>query len=340
MNAAERARDRLGPRHRQRRARGREDRRLRRGRRGREDRDDQQLVEWRSEHALTQRSEHVALIVDQGVDSSVGLGGGGDEQVDPDQDERRDDRRAARRGARVLGLLVDGDPGVPAPVDEDRQQDAAVQRAEARDVERVEPRERGLDRVLRVVHVNRDQGDDGEDHQRHELHAEQVPLGARRELDPAIADPGHDDDPGDPDDRHPERRGCGPAEQLEGVVAGDRGEARHHEHVGDDDRPAALPAEPRAHRPGHPGERRAAVRVGAVHVVVGRRDARHREERDEDHGRRLQPQTADRGDEAQRGREAVARRGRGDADDDVGDERDRVLLQALVLDVTSPDRLR
>ncbi len=129
--------------------------------------------------------------------------------------------------------------------------------------------------------------------------------------------------------------GCGRAEQLEGVVARHRGQAGHHEHVGDDDRPAALPAEPRAHRARHPGERRAAVRVGPVHVVVGGGDAGHREERHQHHRGRVHAQTRDRGDEPERRRQAVGRRGRGHSDHDVRDERDRVLLQALVLDLNA-----
>ena len=116
--------------------------------------------------------------------------------------------------------------------------------------------------------------------------------------------------------------------ELEGVLPRDEGEARHHEHVGDDDRPAGRPAALRAHRLADPGERRAAVRVGAVEVVVGRRDAEHREERDDHDRRRMQADAPDRGDHAERRRQRVARRRGGDADDDVGDVADRVLLEA------------
>ena len=51
------------------------------------------------------------------------------------------DKIAARPGgsAVFLGLLVDGDAGVPAPVDEDHEDDAAGEGAEVRHLERVEP---------------------------------------------------------------------------------------------------------------------------------------------------------------------------------------------------------
>ena len=124
---------------------------------------------------------------------------------------------------------------------------------------------------------------------------------------------------------------CGggvPAEEQEGVEAGDLRQVRHHDHVGDDDRPAGDPAELRPHRLGHPGEAGAAVRVGFVHVVVAGGDQEHRDEGEQQDRRRLQGDGG--GDEAEGRGEAVAGSGRGDADDDAGDEADRVLLQPLV----------
>ena len=126
------------------------------------------------------------------------------------------------------------------------------------------------------------------------------------------------------------------AEQLEGVEARDLRQVRHHDHVGDDDRPAAHPARARAHRLGHPREGGAAVRVGAVHVVVGRAM--------QSIGRNAtimiagawKPTT--RGDEAQRRRQAVAGRGRRDADHHVREERDRAGLELRVLRRPRPDR--
>ena len=114
------------------------------------------------------------------------------------------------------------------------------------------------------------------------------------------------------------------------VEAGDLGQVRHHDDVGDDDRPAGDPAELRAHRLGHPGEAGAAVRVGFVHVVVAAGDQEHRDEADQQDRRRLQGDRG--GDEAEGRGEAVAGGGGGDADDDAGDEADRVLLQPLVFD--------
>ena len=119
-----------------------------------------------------------------------------------------------------------------------------------------------------------------------------------------------------------------PADEQEAVEPGDLRQVRHHDDVGDDDRPAADPAGPRAHRPRHPRERRAAVRVGAVHVVVRRRDEQHREEGEDQHRRRLQADG--RHHEREHRGERVARRGRGDADHHARDEAERVLLQPLV----------
>ena len=66
---------------------------------------------------------------------------------------------------------------------------------------------------------------------------------------------------------------------------------------------------------GDPREPRAAVRVGAVHVVVGHRDAEHRDERHpHDRGRR---EPDGRRHETQRDREAVGGSRRGHPDDDV-----------------------
>ena len=184
----------------------------------------------------------------------------------------------------------------------------------------------------RVARVDLDEGDDREQREREDLGAEQPDLRARRQLDAVDADRGHDHDPDHADERDRERRvgRALPADQQEAVEAGDLRQVRHHDDVGDDDRPAAHPAPRRAHRARHPRERRAAVRVGAVHVVVRRRDEQHRQEGEDQDRRRLQP---DRGhDEREHRGERVAGRGRGDADHDARDEPERVRLQALLLD--------
>ena len=61
-----------------------------------------------------------------------------------------------------------------------------------------------------------------------------------------------------------------PAEQQERVRRRDLRERRHHDDVGEEDRPAVDPAEVRAQRRRHPRERRARSRVGLVQVAVGR----------------------------------------------------------------------
>ena len=90
-----------------------------------------------------------------------------------------------------------------------------------------------------------------------------------------------------------------------------------------------IQPERRPHRPRDPRERRAAVRVRAVHVVVRRGDQQHRDERHEQDRGRLQADARHRDDEPERRRQRVARRRRGDADDEVGHEAERVRLQPL-----------
>ena len=72
-----------------------------------------------------------------------------------------------------------------------------------------------------MVGVDLDERDDREHAQDRDLGAEQELLDARRELDAAIADPGHQPDPNDrgDDDRGSDSPQFGEAEQLEGVDA-------------------------------------------------------------------------------------------------------------------------
>ena len=114
-------------------------------------------------------------------------------------------------------------------------------------------------------------------------------------------------------------------EQLEDVLAGDLGEAGHDEDVGGDDAPAAHPSHLRVEGPRGPGEGRPAVGVGPVHLLVADRDEVHRDEGEDRHDRRLQPDGDDH--EAERGRQAVGRGRRGDADDDARDQAERAGLE-------------
>ncbi len=264
--------------------------------------------------------------------AGVGLGGGGHDHVDQDEQDRAHHRGPPRPVGAVLGLLVDADAAVPAPVDEHPEQDPVDQRRRAAvEGERVEPVRLDVE-AARVAEVDLGEGDRREQAQRRDLGGQQEVLGARRELDPDVTDPGHHDDPDRGDDADVEQVGGGgvQAEEQERVDAGDVGEGRHHDDVGDDDRPARQPAEPRPHRPGHPGEAGAAVGVGPVHVVVGGRDQQHRDEGDEHHGRGVEAHPVDRDDEAQGRGEAVPGRRRGDADDQVGELAEGAGLQALV----------
>ena len=190
---------RLRARHRQRRARGRQDRRLSRRGRRREHRDDHDLAEQvEPKTEFGEQPEHVA-------DCRRWRGSSGPPyaiaavetiDVDAEQDQRGDDRRLARDVLGVLGLLVDAHEAVPAPVDEDREQDAGGQRARRVDRERREPRELRVDRRRgRGADPDAGQRDDGEDRQRDDLGGEQPLLRLGVELDADDADVRHHGDP-------------------------------------------------------------------------------------------------------------------------------------------------
>jgi hypothetical protein len=104
------------------------------------------------------------------------------------------------------------------PVQEHPEQHPLDERPEAQ-VERVEPVERHVHRRWMAAGVGLDQRDDREDHEDRHLEAEQDPLGQRRQLDPAPADPGQQHDEHDAEDRHVEGAVGGgfEAEQLEAV---------------------------------------------------------------------------------------------------------------------------
>ena len=169
---------------------------------------------------------------------------------------------------------------------------------------------------------------DGDEHDR--LDPEQGVLHVRGELDADVADPGHQHDPHDTG--HRRREGVAgeavQAEEQEAVLAGDLGQVGHDDDVRRHDGPAAHPPGVGPERAGRPGERRAAVGVDPVELLVGHRDEEHRQEREDHHRRRLQ---ADRQhDGADRGGEAVRRCGGGDADHHAGHQAQRSPLQSLV----------
>ena len=101
-------------------------------------------------------------------------------------------------------------------------------------------------------------------------------------------------------------------------------EVRHHDHVGDDDAPAAEPAGAGAEGTGGPGEGGAAVRLGLVELGVGDRDEVHRDERDHHDQRRLDPDDAvavlGDHDVAEAGGQAVGGRRRGDPHHDAAEQ--------------------
>ena len=190
-------RDRALGAHRQGRSGGRQDRRLGRRRSGREDRQDEDLVERRAEDLVGHDREDVALtgLAERG-DARPRLGRDCHDDVGRNEDQRRHDRGPARLLGRVGALLVRRGRRVPAPVDEQRDDEAGRERARAEravladDRERVEPFERRQHRPGGRIGVDAEQGDGGEDRQGDQLDREEDDLGPGRQLDAAIADPG------------------------------------------------------------------------------------------------------------------------------------------------------
>ena len=314
----------------------RKDRRLRRRRGGAEDHEDQQAAHHRSEcgraeHSAPENGEHVALVLLVAEFNAVfsnareGLQRDDDQHIRAEQQERRDNARGPGNPARFLALLVDRSGGVPAPVDEDHQQHPDHQLVE-RELRRVEPAPRRLD-ALRPGRAVRDLDDreDGEDQKDRHLDRDQDQLQAGRDFDPAVADVGQDDDPQDPHEQHPDARRVGTdlvgTEEQKDVLPGDLGVACHRQEVGGDRPPAARkPSGAYAERPRGPREARAAVRVGAVHLL---RRPGGEEHRDEGRARRSPASDPDgRHHEAEGRGEAVGRR-RGGKSDGGAARRDR-----------------
>ena len=172
----------------------------------------------------------------------------------------------------------------------------------------------------------------GEETENRDLGAEQELLDTCRELDAAIANPGHQRDPQDrgSDDGTFRVGGRFPAKELVAVHRRYLSERGHHDHVGQEDRPAVDPAGCWTQSACRPRERGARVRVGAVQIFVGSCDQQHRHERDEQHRGRVHANPAHGDDHPERRRQRVGRRRRGHADHDVRQVADRVFLQPLV----------
>ncbi len=144
-NAAE---QRLVGGHRERAAGGRKDRGLGR-RHGRDHHRDHQEDADRAEQHILQCEEHVVGVrlvaeAQPGIaQARVRHRRDGHADVGDQQDERRQDRGTARRALGVFGLLVECEAGVPAPVDEQGEQDGLHEAREVAERERVEPAEVG-----------------------------------------------------------------------------------------------------------------------------------------------------------------------------------------------------
>ena len=108
------------------------------------------------------------------------------------------------------------------------------------------------------------------------------------------------------------------AERAQEVDGRDLGDVGQHDDPRDGDPPAAQPADPRPQRLGAPRERGPAVRHDRVELAVRDGGQQHRDERDEEHGRRLLPDGQHH--VAERGGQRVRRGRRREADDGVAPE--------------------
>ena len=199
------------------------------------------------------------------------------------QDDRRPDAGLARRGGGVLDLLGEVDRGLPAPVDEDAEQQPAGERGAA-GAERVEPgtaRSRATGRgCLR----------DLEERDHREARSKKTCARIRTfwtcadELGAEHAEPviGRISATAASDGR-PVVGQAVQSDRQQPEPHGHIGQRADDQHAGHGDRPAADPAEPRTHRPGDPGERRPAVLVDPVQVVERRGDQQHRDEGGQHH---------------------------------------------------------
>ena len=170
------------------------------------------------------------------------------------------------------------------------------------------------------------------DGEHRELDAEQAFLEVGGDFDADVTDPRHHDDPADSDEQHPGARrvvtNTVGVEEVEHILAGDLGEARHDNDVSGEHTPAAHPADSRVEGSRGPREARSAVGVGLVHLLKRDRDEAHGDEREDRDDGGLHADGDD--DEAERGGEAVRRCGRGDGDHDARDETEGAGLQALL----------
>ena len=148
VHVAKRLRQRLVGGHRERAAGGRQDRRL--GRRDRRDHDrDHEQPAVRPEQAVLDGEEEVVgvrLVAEARArlaEPRVHHGGDRDADVGDEQDDGGQQGRAPGDALGVLGLLVEGEAGVPAPVDEEGEQHGLGEPAPVGEAERVEPLPRG-----------------------------------------------------------------------------------------------------------------------------------------------------------------------------------------------------
>ena len=182
--------------------------------------------------------------------------------------------------------------------------------------------------------VDPDQRGHRHHHQHDDFDREQDPLEPGRQLDAAVADVGHRDDPQDPDQQHPAARGVGPIELFGPWNRKNRYCPATWARLPMTSRSAATVAQPPAQPADGPNalvpqmEGGAAVRVGLVQLAEADRAQQHRHEREHRDQRRLQPDGGD--DEEQRGGQAVGGRRGSDSDDDARRQAERTGLEPLV----------
>ena len=215
----------------------------------------------------------------------------------------------------------------PAPVDKDPDQEPRDKGARGVYREGGEPGDLRDERPFggrTPIHPR--QGHDGEQDERPDLGDDHNVLDAGRDLGADNAQGRHRDDDDDGEQRNRQLRAGEAVETQEhvGVAGRHVGQGPHDQDTRDADGPAPDPSQIRSHRPRHPRERRAAVLVGAVHVVERGCDEEHRDERGQQDSRRLHADGHD--DQPDDRRQRVGRCRRGYTDDQGIPEADGILF--------------
>ena len=248
---------RVGPRHREHGAGGRQDGRLGRGQRRGQDGQDDQLVPRRAEDAGRQGTEDGVVVGEllRRSDAAERDHGGRGSQVGHEKDDRARDGGETGSAFAVLRLLRQVDRALPAPVDEHPDQETTYQGAGAIDREGREPGKLRDERAFRGrASVHPHQGHDGEQQERPDLGDDHDVLDAGGDLGAYNAEGRHsdDEDDGEQGDRHLRAGEAVEAEEQVSVAGGHVGQRANDQDAGHADRPAPDPTRPTDPSPASP----------------------------------------------------------------------------------------